>query len=267
MEFLQYFNQKQFLGFVPKIRDNPKAWQLFQVTLTGKTRHNSAYIAKQLKNYFGNREGIVFICNSAEILALVNMGTVADPRGLCHDINEKMPKYSCTADAVGELTDEGLMKFQLRLIEAEESAKSTNNKSLLQLRQQRAENVVMVVDDDMFMRSLISKAFKNKARIIEADNVEGLTEKYLEEMPDMLFLDIHLPGGSGIEALSEILSFDDSAYVIIISSDSVRDNVMEAKKYGAKGFVAKPFTPEKLEACYAKCPSLKPVLAPAEKKT
>jgi two-component system chemotaxis response regulator CheY len=257
MEFLQYFNQKQFLGFVPKIRENPKEWQLFQVTLTGKTRHNAAYIAKQLKNYFGQKDGIVFICNSTEILALVHMGPVTNPQNLCNDINEKMPKYSCSADAAGELTDEGLMKFQLRLIEAEE--KKETNTTLLQLRQQRPENVIMIVDDDMFMRSLISKTFKNRARLIEFDNVEGLTEKYLEEMPDILFLDIHLPGGSGIDALSEILSFDDSAFVIIISSDSVRDNVMEAKKYGAKGFVAKPFTPEKLEACYAKCHSLKPV--------
>jgi two-component system chemotaxis response regulator CheY len=128
-------------------------------------------------------------------------------------------------------------------------------------RKNRAENIVMVADDDMFMRSLVHKNFKDRAQIIEHGDAGTIVESYLEMLPDILFLDIHLPGGSGVEILSELTSFDDTAHVIIISSDSVKDNVLEARKLGAKGFVAKPFTPEKLDACYEKCPTIKPAKA------
>lgn len=256
MEFLQYYNQTKFLGFVPKIRQNPADWQLIEVALTGKTRHNASFIAKQLKEHFAEREGIIFICNSKEVLILANMGAGTDIIDLTSGINEKMPKYSCSASAT-DLTEEGLVKFQLRLQDMEEIQMAGGaSPQLLAVRQEREEKIVMVADDDMFMRSMIVKTFKPKARVIEADNAVSIVDTYLEELPDALFLDIHMPGGSGIDALSEILNFDDSAYIIIMSSDSVRDNVLEAKKLGAKGFVAKPFTAEKLESCYSKCPSL-----------
>lgn len=265
MEFLQYYNQTKFLGFVPRIRQNPKGWQLVEVVLTGKTRHNAAYIAKQVKEYFGARDGIIFICNSREILALVNMGSPSDIVELASGLNNKLPKYSCTA-AASDITEEGLLKFQFHLRDIEEAKKEASpGSSLLALRKERAEKVVMVVDDDMFMRSLIVKALKSKARVIELDKPEAVVDTYLEELPDALFLDIHMPGLSGIDILSELLNFDDTAYVVIMSSDSVKDNVLEAKRLGAKGFVAKPFTAEKIELCYNKSPSV--VLQAESRKT
>lgn len=255
MEFFQYYNQSQFLSFVPKIKQNLRDWQIVEVSLTGKTKHNAAYIAKKLKEYFGDRDGIIFICNSRDILVLVNMGDGTDIRKLSSGINDRMPKYSCSAEAT-DITAEGLLKFQLRLQDVEEARTESANNPLLAVRKERAEKIVMVADDDMFMRTLISKTFKGRAHVIEHDDTMDIVESYLDALPDILFLDIHMPGGSGIEILEELLGFDDTAYIVIMSSDSVKDNVLEAKKLGAKGFIAKPFTPEKLEACYQKCPTV-----------
>ncbi len=256
MEFLPYYNQTKFMAFAPRIREDIANWKIVEVVLTGNTRHNTAYIARQLLTHFGTSEGIVFICSRREILVLLHVDTGQDMTKMAGEIQERMPAYSCTAMAT-TVTDDGLEKLHVRLAEAAEAPETRfNTSTLLDIRRTRDERIVMVADDDMFMRSLVVKAFRNKARVIEVEKAGDVVDIYLDELPDVLFLDIHMPGGSGIEAMHELMSFDDSAYVIIMSSDSIKDNVLEAKKYGAKGFVAKPFTSEKLEAVYARCPSV-----------
>jgi DNA-binding NarL/FixJ family response regulator len=42
----------------------------------------------------------------------------------------------------------------------------------------------------------------------------------------------------------------------MLSSDRVEGTILDAKKYGAKGYIAKPFTPEKLISCYNKVPTV-----------
>lgn len=254
MELLQYYNQTRFLSYVPKIKENLREWQLVEIKLA-EGRTNIVFLAKQVKDFFSSREGILFICNRKEILALVRMGSI-NSANLGADLTGNLPQYSCTAMTT-DLTHDGLLKFQLRLAEIDTAGGGdTSSTPLLEERKQRTEKVVMVADDDMFMRSLVAKAFKGTARVVEIDDTSKVIDTYLAELPDVLFLDIHMPGGSGIDALKDLLSFDDSAYVIIVSSDGVLDNVVDAKKVGAKGFVVKPFTTEKLLACYNKSPSV-----------
>lgn len=255
MEFLPYYNQTKFMGFVPRIKEDVARWKIIEVVLTGKTRHNTAYIARQLLDHFEGQEGVVFICNRSEILVLLHAGE-EDMKSLAGGIQERMPAYSCTAMATS-MTAEGLEKIQMRLAEGgRQPETSFTSNTLMDMRKQRDERIIMVADDDMFMRSLVVKAFRDKGRVIEVDDASDVVDVYLEELPDVLFLDIHMPGGSGLDVMNELKSFDDSAYVIIMSSDSIRDNVLVAKKYGAKGFVAKPFTTEKLDAVYERCPSV-----------
>lgn len=261
IEFLRYYNQARFMAYVPAIRKNMHEWQLVEVSLTGTTSHNTGYIAKKLKDYFGDREGIIFICNSKVILAVVNMGTVTDSHHLASGIGDTLPKYSCSVEAAG-ITADGLLKFQVRLGEIEKASKAeTPNSSLFGARLRRVDRIVMVADDDMFIRSLVRKTFLSKGKVIELDKAESIVDTYLEVLPDIVLLDIHLPGGSGIDILSEILRFDETAYVLMLSSDSVKDNVLSTQKLGAKGFIVKPFTQAKLEDIYNKCPTVAPWLA------
>ncbi len=255
MDVLQQYNMTRFMGFIPTIRKSIKEWRIIEASLTGKTHHNIAFIAKKLQVFFEGREGIIFICNSKELLALVRTGESANTDNLLKGMNDNMPEHSCSAVA-GNVTADGLLTIQIKLQDRPEA----DNKALshlLTVRQQREENIIMVVDDDNFMRSLISKALNSKARVIEPSDDSDIVEAYLEHLPDIVFLDIHLPRISGIRLLEEIQSFDDSAHIIIISSDSNKDNVLEAKKLGAKGFLAKPFVLEKIESCYDRCPTIR----------
>jgi two-component system chemotaxis response regulator CheY len=242
---------------VPKIKRSINEWWIIEVFLTGQTSHNVGFIAKKLKEYFDYKDGVIFICNSKNILVLAHMGPGQSSQTLTNDIRSRMPKMSCNANAV-EATADGLLKVQIQLKDLEnEAAGQTGISPLLRVRNARQENVIMVADDDMFMRSLVTKNFVTKGRIIEFETADNIVDAYLENLPDIVFLDIHLPGGSGIDILSEILSFDETAYVVIVSADSIKDNILNSKNLGAKGFIVKPFTREKLDAFYSKCATIK----------
>ena len=255
MEILQQYNLTRFMAFIPTIRKSIDEWRIVEASLTGKTAHNIAFLAKKMERYFKDKDGIIFICNQREILALIRTGKIADTNALSKEVNDNMPEHSCVVLA-GETSAEGLLTIQLKFQDKKEEQNQSVS-HLFSARQQREQNIVMVVDDDGFMRSLISKAFSNKAHILEIDDSIDIVEAYLEHLPNLIFLDIHLSRISGIDLLEEILDFDDTAHVVIISSDSKKDYVLDAKKLGAKGFLAKPFTKEKLESCYIKCPTIK----------
>lgn len=252
MEFLQYYNQSKFFGFVSKIKQDMASWQIVEVELTGKTSHNASYISKKLKDYFGDRDGLILMCGNKDILVLVNMGKEASAQSLVSGINDKMPKHSCRAEAT-TVSAEGILKFQLKLQDIEDVKKEN---PLLAARRGRAEKNVLVVDDDMFIRAVLKKTLEPKARILELEDADQVVETYLAVLPDAVFIDIHLPGGSGMDLIEEILTFDDSAYLIVMSGDSVKDHVLNAKKLGAKGFLSKPLLPDKLVACFKKCPTV-----------
>ena len=260
IEVLHKFNQTRFLTFVPEIRKNITDWRLIEVSLTHNTEHNISFIARKLADHFAQHEGILFICNSRQILAVVQTGVKASSTVIADGITGALPQYSCSVEA-SEITADGLLKFQVRLQNLDDESRTQSVAPLLDARQRRVERIVMVADDDMFMRSIIAATFRPKVKVLELADATGVVDAYLEHLPDVLFLDIHLPGGSGIDILADILKFDESAYVAMLTSDRVKENVINAKKTGAKAFIAKPFTRQKLEECYNLSPSVAPWIA------
>lgn len=256
MKVLPSYNQTQFLGFVPKIKKSVREWWIVEIMMTGDTHHNSSYIALKMQEYFDGQEGIIFICNSKNILVLVHMGKDVNADAIVYDICSKMPSHSCTARAT-DITPDGLMKLQVRLEALEQDNKlQPQSAAFAAIRNSRPERTVMVVDDDMLMRTLVNNTFRTQSRVIEFNDTQKVLEAYLENLPDVVFLDIHLPGGSGIDLLKQLVSFDEHAYVIILSGDSAKDNIISIKDNGAKGFIAKPFTLEKLRSVYDRCPTV-----------
>lgn len=113
-------------------------------------------------------------------------------------------------------------------------------------RGMRDHMVVMVIEDDAFTRRLVANVLNKESEVIEAeDGVEAL-EKYVAIAPDMVLLDIELPDINGHLVLQEIIGFDPDAFVVMLSGNSQKENVIAALEDGAQGFVTKPFAKEKL---------------------
>lgn len=102
---------------------------------------------------------------------------------------------------------------------------------------------VMTVDDSAFMRKVLVKSLKKAGieEIIQAESGEEAIEKFKEENPDLIFLDIVMGGISGIDALKEIKSMDSAVEVVMCSAVGQEQMVEEAKDSGASDFIDKPF--------------------------
>lgn len=106
----------------------------------------------------------------------------------------------------------------------------------------------LIVDDSAFMRFHLKRlmdAFENVVAR-EAANGDDAVVEYQKMKPDIVLMDIVMPGQGGIETVKQICAHDPAARVIMISSLSYKEKVDEALAAGAKCFVAKPVTTEQL---------------------
>lgn len=107
---------------------------------------------------------------------------------------------------------------------------------------------VLITDDATFMRMMIRKILEeNGIEVIgEASNGNESIAKYKELNPDVVTMDITMPIKNGIEAIKGIMEFDSKAKILACSAMGQETMVIEAIKAGAKGFIVKPFQPDKL---------------------
>jgi two-component system chemotaxis response regulator CheY len=114
------------------------------------------------------------------------------------------------------------------------------------LRMARSPQYVLVVEDDALTRRIVANAFKDNYALVTAQTAQEAISQYLLYAPDVVFLDIGLPDMSGFAVLTQIVALDADAYVVMFSGNSYLDNVMKALVNGASGFIAKPFSRQKL---------------------
>lgn len=112
------------------------------------------------------------------------------------------------------------------------------------------KNRVLIADDNKFIRYMIKRWLEKDAEVYEVAHGKDVREVYLNVRPQVVFLDIHMPGRSGCDVLSDIMDVDPNAFIIMVSSDSIRKNVMSTLISGAKGFISKPFSRETLFRYY-----------------
>jgi len=106
---------------------------------------------------------------------------------------------------------------------------------------------ILIIEDDKFLRELITrKLIKEDFEVSEAvDGEEGI-KKIKEEKPDLILLDLILPGVDGFEVLSRMKKESTLASipVIILSNLGQKDDVEKGLKMGAVDYLIKAhFTP------------------------
>ena len=103
---------------------------------------------------------------------------------------------------------------------------------------------VFVVDDDEEMRELLALVLSMDGLAVAglADG-ETLLRRARQTIPICVFLDVVMPGRSGIHILKELNSMQFKAPVFLMSARDDTSTIVEAIKYGARDFLRKPFDP------------------------
>ena len=106
---------------------------------------------------------------------------------------------------------------------------------------------ILIVEDDKFLRELISQKLSNEGyKTIEAVNGEKGLESVKSEKPDIILLDLILPGIDGFEVLENIKKDSSLAQipVIILSNLGQKEDIDRGLKLGADDYLIKAhFTP------------------------
>jgi len=107
---------------------------------------------------------------------------------------------------------------------------------------------VLVADDVQIMRSLLRSnlATFDCEIVAEVDNGNDVMDQVRSSKPDIIFLDISMPGKSGLDVLQEIKQDFPDIFVAMISGHNTFENIKRSMELGADGFVVKPYTAIKI---------------------
>ena len=100
-------------------------------------------------------------------------------------------------------------------------------------------NKILVVDDEIAVCKQLRKFLEHSGyRVVAA---------YKQESPDIVLLDIRMPGKDGLQTLKELKTLDPEASVIMVTAVNEEDLALQAMAEGAFDYITKPINPEYLE--------------------
>lgn len=108
------------------------------------------------------------------------------------------------------------------------------------------EPKIMIVDDALFMRKTIRKILEANGfeNIVEMTDGESALLAFELEKPDLVILDITMPGMSGLEVLERMIQIAPQARIVMCSAMGQEMMIFKAMDLGARYFIVKPFKQE-----------------------
>jgi CheY-like chemotaxis protein len=111
------------------------------------------------------------------------------------------------------------------------------------------QNVVLVVDDEPMIRRLISKLLSGKYKILEAQNGQMAVDMAGEQKPDIVLMDMMMPGMDGLTACYKIKTQDATGKIRVVMLTAVNQELnkkLSLSVMKADGYITKPFEEENL---------------------
>ena len=109
-----------------------------------------------------------------------------------------------------------------------------------------SQGVLLIVDDEAGVRQSLQLVFNRTYRVLEATSADEAIEKVTTERPDVVLLDIVMPGTDGLAILKQMKSVHPDCQVIMLTALNTARTAFTAKGTGAFDYVTKPFDVEEL---------------------
>ncbi len=107
---------------------------------------------------------------------------------------------------------------------------------------------IMIVDDSSLIRKTLKDILEKAGHLVIAEAIDGNQAilEYEIKRPDLVTMDINMPGLNGIETVKRIIEKDPYAKIVIISSVNQKNMVFDALQNGAKHYIVKPINYDKV---------------------
>ncbi len=101
---------------------------------------------------------------------------------------------------------------------------------------------ILIVDDELFFRKVLKDALAGKHAIIEGKNGDEAISLALAHNPDLIIMDVEMPGKSGVDACKELKDMDETAAIplVLLSAHAKKDDLILGLKAGADDYLSKP---------------------------
>jgi DNA-binding NarL/FixJ family response regulator len=106
---------------------------------------------------------------------------------------------------------------------------------------------VVLIDDHAIFRAGVRSELEGLVEIVgEAGDVDGAVAEIVARAPDVVLLDVHLPGGGGVEILRRLATEAPDAKCLALSVSDDPEDVIAVIRAGARGYVTKTISPPEL---------------------
>lgn len=127
---------------------------------------------------------------------------------------------------------------------------------------------VLICDDSLLIRKKLGESIKqcySEAQILDAkDGIEAMF-MYRVHTPALIFMDIIMPGKSGIDVVKELREINPEVEIVMVSSVGTKDNLYKAVGAGATDFIQKPWCQSSIDKIITKyIPKPEPEVKPKD---
>lgn len=290
MDVIKESAEHHFLTTLEKLKSDPGGWYGLRLALSRKINHDDmistpAHIKGKLHKLENDsadwlekvqakaaklRQTTLYRFRDFDIVLLTRANTDEahkELQAIYREFVEELGEKRCTItnlmkdlSAYNKLCDRKFISA--KLIESYHAMADSNKVASIDIRRTRHEDpVVMMVEDDRFTASYASHVLNKDYDLILARNGEEAIGLHIEHCPDIVFLDIHMPGLDGLETLKALKKVDPKAHIVMLSVDAVKSNIVKATDEGAASFLKKPFTRERIIGIVEKSPHVRDVKA------
>ena len=147
----------------------------------------------------------------------------------------KIPAFKVASE--WRFSKELIDKWLMGQLKGQHAAQPPQNDSPLAAGPQKT---VLVVDDEEIIRDFFTRSLKGY-RVLAAQSGEEALQIIRQDRPDLVLLDIKMPGIDGLETLRQIKQVDAGIVVIMLSAYETLQTNLEAARLGAYSSMAKPF--------------------------
>ena len=105
---------------------------------------------------------------------------------------------------------------------------------------------ILIVDDEENVRFVIKEAFSNSYQVFTAPEGQAAVDIIKKERPTLVFLDIKMPGVSGLDVLRMVKEAGLSPVIWMLTGEEDLELALETLKLGASGYLTKPFDIKKI---------------------